>query len=225
MMFKVILLAAIMGLALAEPVPEPSTRCDKLHPNSGLTGRYWESIAHAIHSMDLQALRKFSSKALVDNHIPTVNLNLQAANKVLENAPSLPLGHDFATEEMNEIDRILALIGKSDDGLGAHWTPLERVVHHFHMHDLWAKIKPAFDKVAVDAAACSCLLETEKSGVKDAVAWVANHYKTGTPITLLNRKIAKLTDAKTWTQWKDRLLHYYNPNAVRDAAYYLKCAL
>lgn len=154
-----------------------------------------------------------------------MNLNLKDVKKVLDDAPLVKLGHDFATEEMNVIDRILNLIGKSDDGLGANWSPLERIVHNFHMRDLWAKLKPVFDKVEVKQEVCQCLLDVSESGVKGAVNWVANHYARGTPITLLNRPISKLTDAKTWAQWKNRLLHYYSAEAMHDAAYYLKCAL
>lgn len=220
---KFLILATLITLAISEPVPEPKNRCDKA--GNGLSAKYWESVAHAIHSLDLEALRKFNPKAKGDNHIPTVNLNLKASKKVLEDAPSNPIGHDFDTEEMNVIDRVLSAIGKSDDGLGSNWSPLERVAHTFHMRDLWHKIKPVYQVVQVESETCKCLLDIENSGVKSGVAWVANHYAHGTPITLLNRAIPKLTDATTWTTWKNRLLHYYNAEAVRDAAIFLRCAL
>lgn len=47
---------------------------------------------------------------------------------------------------MNLIDRVLTRVGVTDDGLGANWTPLERIVHNFHMKDLWSTIKPVCDK-------------------------------------------------------------------------------
>lgn len=53
--------------------------------------------------------------------------------------------------------------------------------------------------------------------------WVADHYATGTPITLLNRPIPKLTDAASWAVWKDRLLHYYDVSSLVDAATYIYC--
>lgn len=128
--------------------------------------RYWESIGHAIHSMDVQSLQMFNPKATEDNKIPTVNMNLHSSQKVLlpslpftlttsnkfnfssslwkvlDNAPHNPLPQEFETSEMNLIDRVLTRVGVSDDGLGANWTPLERIVHNFHMIDLWNKIKP-----------------------------------------------------------------------------------
>ena len=42
---------------------------------------------------------------------------------------------------MNTIDMILSQIGQSTDGLGSFWSPLERVVHKFHMKDLWQKLR------------------------------------------------------------------------------------
>lgn len=225
MLKLVAFVSALLAVVFAEPVPGPNVRCDLKYPSAGLSTRYWEAVAHAVHSLDLQSLQEFNPQASEENHIPTVNLNLRDTKKVLENAPNNPVGHDFFTEEMNLIDRILSRIGKSDDGLGQNWTPVERIVHTFHMRDLWRKIKPVFDKITVDDKVCVCLLDNRASGVSGAVAWVANHYAHGTPITLLNRPIPKLTDANNWVTWKGRLLHYYNDPAIHDAAYYLKCAL
>ena len=53
--------------------------------------------------------------------------------------------------------------------------------------------------------------------------WVADHYVTGTPITLLNRPIPKLHGAQSWGVWRERLLHYYDVNSLRDAATYIYC--
>ena len=53
--------------------------------------------------------------------------------------------------------------------------------------------------------------------------WVADHYVTGTPITLLNRPIPKLHDAQSWGVWRERLLHYYDVSSLRDAATYIYC--
>jgi hypothetical protein len=225
-MYSVLFVALIcFTLGQGEPVPSPrkTARCDLRHHKSGLSSRYWESIGHAIHSIDLQSLQMFNPEATEDNNIPTVNMNLKSSQKVLDHAPNNPLPTDFSTPEMNLIDRVLTRVGVSDDGLGAHWSPLERLVHNFHMKDLWNKIKPVHDSIEVNAAVCKCLLNLEKSGVRMAVEWVANHYATGTPITLLDRPIPALNNAEDWKIWKARLLNYYTPEALYDAAYFLKC--
>ena len=50
---------------------------------------------------------------------------------------------------MNTIDMILQQIGQPTDGLGPNWSPLERIVHKFHMKDLWAKIRSNYDMVVM----------------------------------------------------------------------------
>ena len=218
-------LAVLLTVAVAEPVPEAMKRCDALHPSSGLTNKYWEAIAHAVHSMDLDSLKKFQPLATENNKVPTVNLNLHKGPKVLDSAPQLPApAPEFATDAMALVDSVLTRVGQSDDGLGPNWTPLERVVHNFHMRDLWAKIKPVFDEVTVDRDVCQCLTsDLQANGVRPAVEWIAKHYARGTPITLLNRPIPILTDHKTWSIWRQRLIRYYTPAALHDAAYFLKC--
>ena len=41
---------------------------------------------------------------------------------------------------MNIIDVILSRIGKDDDGLGPNWSATERIVHKFHMYDVWSRV-------------------------------------------------------------------------------------
>lgn len=57
------------------------------------------------------------------------------------------LGSDFGGEAMNTIDMILNQIGQPTDGLGPNWSPLERIVHKFHMKDLWAELKGVYDEI------------------------------------------------------------------------------
>lgn len=73
-MFKLSLIVALFAVALAEPVPGPATRCDLKHPLAGLSNRYWESIAHAIHSLDVLNLQKFAKNVKVRySHSQTVS--------------------------------------------------------------------------------------------------------------------------------------------------------
>lgn len=193
-----------------------------------LSEKYNETIAHAIHSMTVRGLQMFNQLATEENQVPTVNHNLKdTQHPVLRHAPLTVLQQDFVTEPMQTIDSILSVVGQPNDGLGPHWSSLERIVHHFHMMDLWSAILPVYQSEILtnppNQMLCSCLLNTEENGIYRAVQWVAEHYKTGTPITLLNRPIPKLQDAESWKIWKDRLLHYYTPEAIRDAAVYLYC--
>jgi len=195
----------------------------------GLSSNWNETIAHSIHSMTVQGLKLFNPLAFKRNHVPTVNQNLQhvpESQSVVPFAPDVPLPSDFVTHSMQAIDRILTIVGTEDDGLGPNWSPLERVVHTLHMWDLWTKIESVYQNTAhPGAAVCKCLqVEAEPKGqIFKAVQWVAEHYKTGTPITVTTRPIPKLVDAPSWAVWRDHLLAYYNAPALQDAAIYMRC--
>jgi len=194
-----------------------------------LSDNWNETIAHSIHSMTTQGLRMFKSSAVKANHVPTVNQNLQHVSdsqSVVPYAPDVPLPADFVTHSMQTIDRILTIVGTEDDGLGPNWSPVERIVHTLHMWDLWAKINEVYKKTVYPGAQlCKCLaIESEPKGqIYKAVQWVAEHYKTGTPITVTTRPIPKLVDAPSWAVWRDHLLAYYNEAALLDAATYMHC--
>ncbi|KAK3104111.1 hypothetical protein FSP39_024502 [Pinctada imbricata] len=219
---RLLLLCACFTLAL-------SHSCKDTLNNAGISSRFNETIAHAIHSMTVEGLKLFEPFASEKNSIPTVNQDLSKPEKVLPFAPDVQTGSSFATPVMNTIDKILSSIGDAKDGLGPHWSSIERVAHVFHMWDLWFKIRDSawgdVTKNPPKDTTCQCLTDIENNGIKAAVGWVAKHYEKGTPITLLNRPIPKLLDAKSWSVWKDRLLHYYTPEALKDAATYLYCAL
>lgn len=55
-------------------------------------------------------------------------------------APEEPRGEDFTTETMN-------IIGKDDDGLGPNWSSTERIVHKFHMIDVWHRVREVYQEV------------------------------------------------------------------------------
>lgn len=228
MSYKFLVVLAMVGLALAESSYNPAV-CNALYKRSGISQNFNETIAHAVHSMTVQGLKLFSAKATADNQIPTVNLDRSSPMKVLPFAPDYPTGDDFSTSTMNMIDRILTHIGNAKDGLGANWSPLERVVHTFHMWDLWNQVHQIYEEEVVPNPPsddlCNCLMATQSNGIFGAVKWVSDHYDKGTPITLLNRPIPKLTDAASWEIWKYRLLYYYNSTAKQDAAKFLYCAV
>lgn len=62
-------------------------------------------------------------------------------------APEEPRGEDFTTETMNIMDAILSRIGKDDDGLGPNWSSTERIVHKFHMIDVWHRVREVYQEV------------------------------------------------------------------------------
>ena len=66
---------------------------------------------------------------------------------MLPYAPEDPYGEDFSTETMNIMDAILSRIGLDDDGLGPNWSSTERIVHKFHMIDVWHRVREVYQEV------------------------------------------------------------------------------
>ena len=203
--------------------------CNDVYHLYDMSDNMNETIAHTIHSMTVQGLQMFNSRATENNQVPTVNHDISdESHLVLPYAPEDHMTEDFTTNTMNIIDSILSRIGKDDDGLGPNWSSTERIVHKFHMYDVWSRVLKTYNQIVgknpPQNELCDCLLDSTENGIYDAVYWVAQHYKSGTPITLLNRPIPKLKDAKSWGVWKKRLLHYYTGQALRDASLYLYCA-
>ena len=228
-MLSIILAAVCLVGVFGAPLEMKVERnCMVQFPTAGLSARYHENMAHAAHSMTVQGLRIFNQKATIRNNVPTVNLNVSDPRRVLDHAPDVPQTKYYTTHAMRAVDTILLNVGKENDGLGEFWSPVERVAHYFHMYDLWQTIRLTYDRTVLwdtpSDALCHCVNDVAINGVRGAVQWVAEHYKSGTPITLLDKPIPKLTGADTWLVWRERLHHYYTESALKDAAVYMYCA-
>ena len=66
---------------------------------------------------------------------------------MLPYAPEDPHREDFSPETMNIMDAILSRIGLDDDGLGSNWSSTERIVHKFHMIDVWHRVREVYQEV------------------------------------------------------------------------------
>ena len=162
---KVLLfLAATVVLAQAR-----SLTCDQLYRANGFSANLNETIAHAIHSMNVEGLQMFNPHATERNMVPTVNLDRSSPQKVLPYAPRYPLGSDFTTTSMNMVDKILSQIGNAKDGLGPNWSPVERIAHAFHMRDLWYRVHQVYQSRVVpnppSDELCACLTNTKSNGI------------------------------------------------------------
>jgi len=220
-LLSIIALGAVAALALD---------CSTHFPYARIGPNFNETIAHAIHAMTLIDLQEFDPMATEANKVPTVNLyvsNVNVEDRVIDHAPLIEPKHHFHSCAMNTIDWVLSHMQSRDDGLGTNWSQIERVVHAFHMKDIWAKIKVKFDTMdRIDDDACSCLLDTKNNGIWAKLAWIAQEYTHDTPISLheWGSKIPKLHDSATWQEWKKRLMFYYGEQNIYDAAAFLQCA-
>ena len=203
--------------------------CSALYKAAGISTNFNETIAHAVHSMIRGGTASVQRQSYRQQQDPHRQPGPQCRRECAPYAPDYPTGQDFSTKTMNIIDRILTHIGNAKDGLGDNWSPIERVVHTFHMWDLWNQVHRIYTEETTanppSDQLCDCLMNTRPNGIYQAVKWVSDHYDSGTPITLLNRPIPKLADAASWNIWKYRLLYYYEDAALHDAAKFLYCAV
>lgn len=194
----------------------------------GVSINFNETIAHAIHSLTVQDLKLFDPEVTVNNRVPTVNRRLTADLKVLPNAPHVPIGNQFRTDAFNLIDWVLTHADQGDDGLGSHWLLQERIVHMFHMKDLWFRVLDAFKALpAPSDETCQCLMNTKENGIDGRLLWIAEQYKVDSPISLHDwgSKIPKLVDSSKWAEWRKRFSYYYTADGDHDPAVFLHCAL
>lgn len=86
----------------------PQLRCSAYLQAAGLSSNFNETIAHAIHSMTVQGLQLFNSRANEHNTIPTVNHNLhdKSGITVLMYAPDDKLPSDYFDFTMNMVDKV-----------------------------------------------------------------------------------------------------------------------
>lgn len=194
----------------------------------GVSPAFNETIAHAIHSITLEDLRMFNPNTAIKNGVPTVNMVLTDPESIVPNAPSVDVGDHFSTDAFNLISWVLQHMDTGDDGLGPNWLPQERLVHAFHMKDLWARIRKVYVELEdVSQETCDCLMKTKVNGIEDRLQWIHDRYKVDTPISLheWGTQIPKLTDSSKWNEWVKRFSYYYTPQGDRDPAVFLKCAL
>ena len=136
--------AALMAVMASSAT---ATKCSDAFDAAGVSDRFAETVAHAVHSLTVEDLKQFNPDVTEDNSIPTVPRDLTLvdghAPEISHSAPSVPLPEGFSTDAMRTVDLVLASLGDGNDGLGDIWSNLERVVHMFHMKDLWSRINDA----------------------------------------------------------------------------------
>ena len=65
----------IAGLLCSSAAAQSS--CSELYSSYDMSKNFNETIAHTIHSMNVQGLRLFNPQATEDNRVPTVNHNIR----------------------------------------------------------------------------------------------------------------------------------------------------
>jgi len=162
----------------ANPVGElKPDECKAALLEAGVTEDFDVMVSHAIHSITMKELQKFDSTVTEDNYVPTVNYDLRADQAILPYAPDRRMPDDdmFVTEPMRTLNMVLSHM---DD---AHWditafNPLERVVHAFHMREVWGRARLQYNQITANppnATVCQCALDVNNNGIMKLLRFTA----------------------------------------------------
>jgi len=148
--------------------------CFKILTSAGATPDYGGNVAHGIHSLTVQKLREFQPFISINNSIPTINMDLRADSAILDFAPESP-NSPFITNGMKTLDLILRNMDNKYYDV-KYFTILERIVHAFHMQEVWEMAKleyDAFKNFPPSHSVCQCAIDTENNGIMKALRFTA----------------------------------------------------
>lgn len=162
-------LLLFVGAALAREAPQASAEsCAAAMKTLNLTDGFPGVVAHGLHDITVEDLRMFKPDVpCPGNGVPTVNRDLTSDTVVLPSAPCLGDGSPFMTAAMRLVDRELAHMDDPQYDVG-RYSGLERMVHAFHMREVWAMALPHYRLIAAeppDDATCACVRDVEANGV------------------------------------------------------------
>ena len=136
---------------------------------AGLSPMFAPMVTHSIHSLSLEDIRYyFKSNATEDNGIPTVNMDLGSAERVLPHAPLAGYDQDFSTMGMKSFDLVMRNMNRTWWGVSGY-NVLEKVAHALHMSEAWSEAREQYNRIEklVDPGSdtCACVRDIENNGV------------------------------------------------------------
>ena len=198
-------------------------------------GTFNKSVAHGIHSINVEQLNNFfHANVTENNNIPTTNLNVESDNIILLHAPRMKHDPSMLTTTMQLVDFIMTSNDDPNGFLNNRLTPLEKLVHHAHMNEMYARIQPIFESIVRNPpqfpGLCSCVTDEKNSGILGELKWYtisskagARDFRSGAAAPNL---LPKLTSSEAWKVWKKaQKMSVMSANEQKNLAMYLYCKL
>jgi len=187
-MSRPVLVSLAMGLpgvlagGPAVPVLPGNDSCAEILAAANVTGRFAVAVAHGIHDITVEDLREFKGDVpCAGNGVPTVNRDLRSESAVLPSAPCLDDGDSpFATPAMRVVDAALTRMDDMNYDIGTT-SGLQRLVHAFHMREVWALASAQYQALAADPpgrAACACALDVDGNSVLEELRLIASSLRS-----------------------------------------------
>jgi len=175
-------LPGVLAGGPAVPARPGNVSCAELLAAANVTGRFAVVVAHGIHDITVEDLREFTGDVpCTGNGVPTVNRDLRSESAVLPSAPCLDDGDSpFATPSMRVVDAALTRMDDMNYDIGTT-SGLQRLVHAFHMREVWALAAAQYQALAADPpgrAACACALDVDGNGVLEELRLIASSLRS-----------------------------------------------
>jgi len=191
---RFLVLCFALSSSFASPVTEIKNRqdCDATLNTAGATARFPGIVAHGIHSLTVEQLRKFKPDVTEKNAIPTINSDLTSNQPILFHAPNEPdLGDSFKTDSMRALDQVLSHMDNQYYDIGRYGT-LERLVHSLHMREVWHEAQIPYQQLKQQPPStdvCKCALDVDNNGIVKILRLIALQIRE--PELMLGKHVTK----------------------------------
>ncbi|CAJ0953524.1 unnamed protein product, partial [Mesorhabditis belari] len=168
-------IVALLWVQVASQQLNP--QCADILKLAGASEKFGNSVGHAIHSINVRALRRFDPLVTEKNRVPTMNMDLSSEQVLLSYAPDTR-GFDkgaFHSTGMKVLDEVLSQMDNQMYGM-KYFTPLEKIVHAFHMEEMWTMIHHEYMRLQSNPPSkevCECAMDVEGNGVLSMLRFVA----------------------------------------------------
>ncbi|CAJ0963977.1 unnamed protein product, partial [Mesorhabditis belari] len=178
-----LVIIGIVEVSSAAPRVDTETQCMDVLKLAGTSDWFGVNVGHAIHSMSVRILQRFEPTTNENNSVPTINMDSFADPAILPNAPDRrgPSDAMYLTDGMKTLDEVLSHMNEKGWDI-KYFSPLERVVHAFHMEEAWAMVLKEYEMVKQNppsSTVCSCARDVENNGVLKMLRFTAIAIRDG----------------------------------------------
>ncbi|XP_063683215.1 uncharacterized protein LOC134817811 [Bolinopsis microptera] len=170
----VVLVVFFLGAVAAAPTLD---QCPRIMSEAGLSPNFAPMVTHSIHSLTVEDIRYyFKPNATEENGIPTVNLDVRSAERVLPNAPLIGYDDAFKTKALKSFDLVMRNMNRTWWGI-PKYSVLEKVAHALHMAEAWENAMGEYKMIErlldPESDLCSCVTDIENNGILNHLNLIA----------------------------------------------------
>jgi len=198
MALRFLIACLVLSTSFASPLTNGQD-CSVTLKAAGVSEKFPGIVAHGIHSITVEQLRKFKPDVTEKNSIPTINMDLLSDVAILSHAPNEPsVGKSFKTDGMRSLDQVLSHMDNHKYDIG-RYDILERVAHSLHMQEVWYEAQSVYNKLKQQPPSsdvCKCALDIENNGVLHILRLIALQVRE--PEHMLGKYMTWKNFAVTW---------------------------